>query len=65
MALRVYSAVVARVRNIVFPYINGEKRQVAKRQREKGFILKVKMLIYGLGRTVHLKMPSACGKEPP
>ena len=59
------SAIITRIKEHCFLRINREKKQVAKRQRNKFFMLEMKTLIYDLRRAVHLKMLFVSREEPP
>lgn len=52
------------LRSIVFLCINKDEKQVAKRQKNKGFILGMNILIHDLGKAAYVKMPSASGEKP-
>lgn len=67
MALSVELAIVTRLRNIVFLYINGEKKLVEKTKKKKNevFIMEIKILNHDPGRAILHKMLSAQGEEPP
>lgn len=61
MALAPYASIALRVKGHCLPSINRGKMKVAGRQRNKDFILGMKILIHDFGRAVSLKMPSASG----
>ena len=62
MALAAYASIALRVKGHCLPSVNRGKRKVAERQRNKDFILGMKILIHDFGRAVSLKMPSASGE---
>ena len=65
MALAPDALIVLRVKGHYLPRVNRGKMKVAGRQKDKDFILGMKILIHDLWRAVSLKMPSASGEEPP
>ena len=58
-------SIVLKVKGHCLPRVNRGKMKVAGRQKDKDFILGMKILIHDLWRAVSLKMPSASGEEPP